>query len=112
MRRNLFVFALACIVGASTASAIAAPHFRLDSTPGRLPKTIVPLDYDINVVPDMKTWKFAGSETVTIKVRKATNTVVVDALNIVISSAAVDGAAASATTPMQRLRRSLCVFRR
>ncbi|MDQ6826932.1 MAG: M1 family metallopeptidase, partial [Candidatus Eremiobacteraeota bacterium] len=99
MRRSFFVFALAYALSVLPASVMAAPHFTLDSTPGTLPKTIVPLDYDINIVPDMKSWKFAGNEWVTIKVRKPTNTVVVNALNITISAATLDGVSASGTTP-------------
>ena len=33
------------------------------STPGKLPKQVVPLEYSIRIVPDLNKLTFSGSET-------------------------------------------------
>ena len=76
----------------------------IDAVPGALPRTVVPLLYDINVVPDMKSMKIHGSETVTLRVMKPTNDIVVNALQTTLSSARLDGQATrSITTGAQTL---------
>lgn len=61
---------------------------------GQLPKTVVPILYDINVKPDAKALTFTGSETVTIDVKQATQTIQLNAAGLKISSATFDGGAA------------------
>lgn len=73
----------------------AAARVPIDAVPGSLPKTSVPLLYDIAVVPDMKAMKIRGNETVTFRVLKATNRLVLNALQTTIASAKVDGQTAS-----------------
>lgn len=79
---------LLCVAPLSARVSIAA-------APGPLPKTVVPLLYDINVVPNLKTMKIAGNERVVVDVVKPTNTVVVDALQTTVQSAKIDGTSAS-----------------
>ncbi|WP_380786375.1 M1 family metallopeptidase [Sphingomonas sp. R86521] len=62
---------------------------------GQLPKTVVPILYDINVKPDAKALTFTGSETVTVDVKQATQTIQLNAAGLKISSATFDGGAAS-----------------
>jgi aminopeptidase N len=92
-------FALRFAVCASAAfaavSAAASASVAIDSVPGALPKTIAPVLYDIDIVPDLKTMKIHGRETVTINVLKPTATVVVNALQTTVSLATVDGIPAS-----------------
>ncbi|MEG3177467.1 M1 family metallopeptidase [Sphingomonas sp. RB3P16] len=60
---------------------------------GQLPEGIAPVSYDITVRPDAKAMTFSGEETVTIAVARATRTIVLDAADLKISRAMVDGAA-------------------
>jgi aminopeptidase N len=79
----------------SAGASPARANVSIDSVPGALPKTIAPLSYDIAVVPDLKTMKIAGRETVKIDVLKPTASVVLNALQTTVSSARVDGVAAT-----------------
>ncbi len=90
---------MAFLLGAGAAVAITTPSAfakaDLDAVPGALPKTIVPMLYDIDIVPDLATMKIRGRETVTIDVRRPTRRVVLNALQTSVSAATVDGARAS-----------------
>ncbi len=41
-------------------SALAEEPFDFDKAPGRLPKNVVPIGYDIAVVPNIKAKSFTG----------------------------------------------------
>ncbi|WP_445192876.1 M1 family metallopeptidase [Sphingomonas sp. Tas61C01] len=58
---------------------------------GQLPKTVAPIAYDIEVVPDAVKMTFAGSETIDVDVKQATRTITLNAADLAISSATVDG---------------------
>jgi aminopeptidase N len=55
----------------------------------------VPSKYEISVTPDPANLTLAGSERVTLEVRRPTKTLVFNALNLTFQSAAVDGVAAT-----------------
>jgi len=57
---------------------------------GQLPKSVVPVLYDISVTPDAKALTFSGSETVTVDVREATRTVVLNGADLSIGTATWD----------------------
>jgi aminopeptidase N len=84
-------FAAAFVVGAVAPAAAVAP-FNFDTTPGRLPKTVVPTDYRIMLTPDAAAKTLRGTESVTLDVRRATNQIVFNTHDIAISSARLDGA--------------------
>ncbi len=65
---------------------------------GQLPKTVVPVLYDISVKPDAKALTFTGSETVTVDVKAATQTIQLNAAGLKISAATFDGAPAAYKT--------------
>jgi hypothetical protein len=88
-------FLLSAGAGFASATLAASAKADLDSVPGALPKTIVPVLYDIDIVPDLTTMKIRGRETVTIEVRRSTRRVVLNALQTTVSAATVDGVAAS-----------------
>ena len=71
--------------------AAAANAFDLDRTPGRLPKSIVPLHYSIAILPHVSSKSFEGRERVTLLVRKSTDRIVFNTLNQIISEVRVDG---------------------
>ncbi|MGR6327644.1 M1 family metallopeptidase [Sphingomonas sp. XXL09] len=72
---------------AALAFSVSAPALAA----GSLPKTVVPVLYDITVTPDAQAMTFSGSETVTVDVKSATRTIVLNAANLTITNATVDG---------------------
>src|SRR5947207_2755661 len=69
----------------------AEKPFDFASTPGKLPKQIVPEEYAVRIVPDIATRTFTGSESVKLNVREAVKQIVLNALEIKISKATIDG---------------------
>ncbi|MFI4889494.1 MAG: M1 family aminopeptidase [Steroidobacterales bacterium] len=86
---NPYIPATALLLLAS-ATAAAAP-FSFDSTPGRLPKDVVPLAYTIGITPDAKALTIAGTESVVLEFRNATATVQFDSLNERLTDVRLDG---------------------
>lgn len=91
--------AAALLLGTST------PAFAI----GQLPGGIAPTSYDITIRPDAKAMTFSGEETVSIAVAKPTRSVVLNAADLKISRAMVDGAAVPFTidTTKQQLTLTL-----
>ncbi|KAL4217239.1 hypothetical protein ACF0H5_023690 [Mactra antiquata] len=52
----------------------------------RLPSSVVPVNYDITLKPNLKAFTFEGSESISVKVTTATKTVTVNSADIEISS--------------------------
>jgi aminopeptidase N len=77
--------------------ASAEPVFSFAATPGKLPKTVVPTHYAIELEPNFESLTLAGAETVDIEVREPTARVVVNAVNMTLTGASVDGGAQTAT---------------
>ena len=71
-------------------SASGAP-FSFDTTPGRLPKDIVPLDYTIDLSPDAAAFTITGHVGVVLEFRKASATIEFDSMNEVLSGVTLDG---------------------
>ncbi|CAN5165880.1 M1 family metallopeptidase [soil metagenome] len=65
--------------------------FDFASTPGKLPKHIVPEEYAIRITPDAKKLTFTGSETIKLDVREPTRTIVLNAAEITITTASLNG---------------------
>lgn len=59
----------------------------------RLPTDVVPVSYDITVDPDARKMTFTGTETVTVTVKKPTATIILNAADMTISRATIDGKA-------------------
>ncbi|WP_342658857.1 M1 family metallopeptidase [Sphingomonas sp. NY01] len=58
---------------------------------GQLPRTVVPVLYDITVRPDAQKLTFSGEETVTVDVKTPTRTIVLNAADLAITRATLDG---------------------
>ncbi len=58
---------------------------------GQLPKTVAPVAYDIQVKPDAAALTFSGTETVTVDVKSATSTVMLNAAALAVSRVTFDG---------------------
>ncbi|MDB5682041.1 MAG: peptidase, partial [Sphingomonas bacterium] len=61
----------------------------------QLGRDVAPIAYDITINPNAQAMTFTGSETITINVRKATRTITLNAAELAISKATVDGKAAA-----------------
>jgi aminopeptidase N len=88
--RILVVFLVAKFSIMSSAFASEKP-FSFKNTPGKLPKEVVPTEYSVRIVPDVDKLTFAGTETVKLKVRGAVLRLVLNALELKIKAASLDG---------------------
>jgi aminopeptidase N len=70
--------------------AAAEPTFAFDATPGKLPKTVVPVHYVLDLKPDLDKLTFTGSETVDINVAAPTERLVLNAVDLAVSRAVID----------------------
>ena len=99
MLDRLTRFALAAafvLAAAAPAGAVVAP-FNFDTTPGRLPKTVVPTDYIIALTPDAAAKTLRGTENVALDVRRPTKQIVFNTHDMTIADARLDGARVART---------------
>ena len=69
----------------------AEAKFDFASTPGKLPKDVRPTEYSIRIAPDLQKLTFTGSETVRLHAKKPVTKLVLNALEMEIASASLDG---------------------
>ena len=81
------------------ASARAEEPFTFKSTPGKLPKGIVPLHYAIRIEPSIEKTSLRGSETIVIEVREEVRKIVLNSLNLEIDKAVLETLKPIALTP-------------
>jgi len=67
-----------------------------DSSPGafdpyRLPRLVVPIRYDLRLEPDLPASSFAGQETITLTVHQPTSAIILNAIELDITSAQIEG---------------------
>lgn len=89
------MFSRKMIVAAVSLVMMAVPAM---AVPGRLPGGVTPRHYEIMVAPDPSALTFTGSETIDINVSKASPTITLNAVDLVIKTATLDGQAASGMT--------------
>jgi len=80
-------------VAVSMIGARAEATFTFDRTPGKLPKSVVPVEYTLHLVPDLASLSFKGDVTIAVDVRRPTRRIVLNARNLRIESAALRRAA-------------------
>ncbi|HTW82442.1 MAG TPA: M1 family metallopeptidase [Candidatus Sulfotelmatobacter sp.] len=90
MRKLVLGFGLLMAAGVC-APAFADAPFNFDTAPGRLPKDVVPTDYQVAIVPHIAAKTLSGHETVTLLVRKVTTRIVFNTLNETLSDVRLDG---------------------
>jgi aminopeptidase N len=88
--RTLVLFLVAEFSIMASALALEKP-FSFKDTPGKLPKNVVPTDYAVRIVPDIDKLTFAGTETVKLNVRREVRQLVLNALELKIEAASIDG---------------------
>src|ERR1700675_929670 len=79
-------------------SARAEPFYSFDASPGKLPKTLVPTHYAIDLVPDLDKLQISGLEVVDIEMAQPTDQITLNAVNMSGLSADIDRGAAHAET--------------
>jgi aminopeptidase N len=82
--------ALAVAALASLTAHAEAPY-KFGSTPGKLPKDVVPVQYAAHLVPNLADNTFLGSETVEIEVLSTTSKIMLNAVNLEIDAASLAG---------------------
>jgi aminopeptidase N len=70
--------------------AVAEPGYSFDTTPGKLPKAVIPLHYAIELTPDLASLQLEGVEAVDIEVREPTARLTLNAVNMTLGAATVD----------------------
>jgi len=80
--------------------------------PYRLPRHVVPVRYDLRLEPDLTAANFAGQETITLTVHQPTSEIVLNAIELVITSAQIEGASGQTRQATMALDASLqrCQF--
>jgi aminopeptidase N len=82
---------LGCAVAIFAALTAIPSHaeapFNFETTPGKLPKDVVPLSYDIQLKPNIEKLTFSGSETVILDVPKPVKTITLNVNTVTIASA-------------------------
>ena len=69
----------------------AEKAFGFKDTPGKLPKEVVPTDYSIRIVPNIDKLTFNGTETIKLEARSPVHQLVLNALELEITEASLDG---------------------
>ncbi|OYY67459.1 M1 family metallopeptidase [Sphingomonas sp. 28-63-12] len=80
-------FPAAAILSLALLGGVSSPALAAS----QLPRTVLPVLYDITIDPDAKAKTFAGHETLTVDVKQATKTIILNAASLAISSATFDG---------------------
>ena len=75
----------------------AEKPFDFATTPGKLPKQVVPEEYAIRIAPDVAKRTFTGTETVKVNVRESVRQLVLNALELQITNVSLDGKALPAS---------------
>ena len=105
---------LSAIAPAGAATTTARPkgeEMNLDDSPGsvdpyRLPRHILPNRYDLQLEPDLDRATFAGRETISLMVTQATSVILLNAVDLTISSALLEGASSTRLEATIELRDS------
>jgi aminopeptidase N len=89
----LATMALAAVVWISPMSGAAAtePVYSFATAPGKLPKTVIPLSYAIELTPDLDSLALPGDETIDIEVREPTSRLTLNAIDTTFDAASIDG---------------------
>ncbi|MCX9155549.1 M1 family metallopeptidase [Niveibacterium sp. 24ML] len=71
--------------------ATPAAAFKLEQTPGALSRTVVPIEYKIEIEADPYATSFAGRQTIRFEVRKPTREILLHADGLAVQATALDG---------------------
>jgi len=69
----------------------AEKPFQCATTPGKLPKEVLPVEYSVRIVPNIDKFTFTGTERVKLSVRSLVRQLVLNSLELKITHASLDG---------------------
>jgi aminopeptidase N len=95
---------------ALAATASAEPRFDFDRTAGRLPKTVVPQAYQIDIVPDLQKLTLAGHETVRVDVRQPGDTITLNQIGLKLNRVVLDDGNTASVTNDDKLQQATLHF--
>ncbi len=98
--------AIATIIpDAAKAQATPTPiPFAFATTPGRLPKNVIPIEYTVSLKPNAKARKIAGTEEISLEFTEATNKIQFNSLNQTLSHVQLDGKAVKSVRSDDKLQ--------
>src|SRR3954465_13565270 len=70
--------------------AHAEKPFDFHSTPGKLPKEVVPSEYTVRIVPNVEARTFSGTVIIKVKASQPTRRLILNALDLGLTGAMVD----------------------
>jgi aminopeptidase N len=85
-----------------TASALAEPRFAFHSTPGKLPKDVVPKHYALRIVPAATQDRFTGTARIEIEVARPVASIELNALELELHKAQLDSTALAVRLDRER----------
>ena len=86
---RLALLAAAALAIVLAGDCAAEPTFSFDSTPGKLPKTVVPIHYAIELTPDLENLTLAGTVAVDIEVREPAARLLLNAKSLTLTTATI-----------------------
>src|SRR5438046_2362705 len=89
--RVLFPFLAALFFVIFLGTMTAEKPFSFKDTSGKLPKEVVPTDYSIRIIPNIDAFTFTGTEMVKLNVRSPVHQLVLNAVELEITEASLDG---------------------
>jgi aminopeptidase N len=89
--RALFPFLTALFFVIFPVTMTAEKPFSFKDTPGKLRKEVVPTDYSIRIIPNIDAFTFTGAEMVKLNVRSPVHQLVLNAVELEITEASLDG---------------------
>jgi aminopeptidase N len=98
--------AAAVALGTFGRAAAADAPFSFATAPGHLPKTVVPVAYELTIEPHPATLALGGTERVTLDVQRPTIALEFNALNLRFTSVRIDGLPPRAVAPDDRSQRT------
>ncbi len=90
-------FSFASPVAEAATTRPKGGDMNLEEAPGsidpyRLPRHVVPTRYELRLEPDLEAATFAGRATIALMVRQVTHTIMLNAVELAVASAVVEGA--------------------
>ncbi len=89
MRQSLFLAVSVAALAASGAARAETP-FSFDTAPGKLPKTVAPLAYRIDITPDLTKLTLTGQESIDVTFRQAASSATLNAAGLTIGKVALE----------------------